>query len=112
MSANFELYFSLAEIAERIPKTDQFWRAEFKAGAFGPLERCLQVGGEYFVPASGVAYYLDSHKIPAAAFAHLVNGRHRQASPARAVLSGGITARSAGELRRKLVQTPEHEPAS
>lgn len=108
MSAVFEVFFSLAEIAQRIPKSGDFWRAELKAGKFGG--RCVSIGGEYFVPASGVAQYLDEHRLGAVPLAHLANGRHRQAEIAqRGLLSCGTPARSAGELRRKVVPTPGQE---
>ena len=108
MSSNFETYFSLAELAQRIPKSATFWRAELKAGAFGPLDRCLFVGGEYYVPASAVAHYLDTHKVGAGPLADLTNSRQRQPEEPRADLSPGIAARSAGELKRKL-ETAGHE---
>jgi hypothetical protein len=100
LSATFETFFSLGEIAQRIPKSDKFWRAELKRGAFGP--GCVLIGGEYFVPVSAVAAYLERHGIGARPLAELVNGRTRQALPAPAALSAGTAARSAGELRRKL----------
>lgn len=86
MSRTFEVYFSLAEIAQRIPKSDKFWRAELK----------------------GVAYYLDTHKLGAGPLAAMVNGRGRATPDERAEVSTGTSARSAGELRRKTqpVQTP------
>lgn len=107
MSSIFETYYSLAEIAQRIPKSGDFWRAELKAGKF--QGDCVFIGGEYFVPASGVAHYLDAHKLGAAPLSEMVNGRARQDVEDRAPLSFGTPARSAGELRRKLVQAPGQE---
>jgi len=122
----FETYFSLAEIAQRIPKSDKFWRAELKRGAFAPalpngqpdLSNVLQVGGEFFVPASGVAYYLAAHAAaaPVPVVASFMAGRARQPLPAPPRPAAGIRARSAGELRRKIdagvVQTFGREVAN
>lgn len=100
MSSTFETYFSLAEIGQRIPKSDKFWRAELKAGAFGP--GCVSIGGEYFVPASGVAAYLEAHSLGARVVVELFDGRERQPVEERPALSSGTKARSEGELRRVL----------
>lgn len=108
----FETYFSLAEIASHIPKSAEFWRRELKRGAFSPrlsdagqpdLSNVVEVGGEFFVPASGVAFYLDAHRLGASALAGLVNGRQRQPAPGRAVFVGR-RVRTIGELRRTIDQ--------
>ena len=99
MSATFETYFSLVEINQRIPKTAGFWRAQVKCGALGAF--VVKVGGEFFVPASSIAAYLDARTLGAAPLAALFDAGKRQAVPGR-FSTDGTPARSPGELRRKL----------
>lgn len=114
----FEAYFSIEEICRRIPRSPKFFRAEIQRGAFSPARRAdgspdtsniMLIDGSYFVPASGVAHYLDAHRLGATRLVELQEQREREAvdAPDLSAVSSGIPARSAGELRRKLgaVQT-------
>jgi len=113
----FEHYFTIEELCRRIPRSAKFFRAELQRGGFSPGRRAdgspdtsnvLLIDGSYFVPASGVAHYLDAHRLGAARLVEMLD-RERDLpvdAPDLSDFGAGVPARSAGELRRKLsVQT-------
>lgn len=96
----FELYFSVEEICQRIPRSPAFFRREIQRGAFGDLAAVLLVDGSYFVPLAGIEHYIRTHALPATV-ATMVSERLRPTVGAR-LFSDGVSARNGGELKRKL----------
>ena len=57
-----ESHAPVAALAVMFGRSVEFVRDRVKAGEFGP--RCVVLGGEVRVPASGVAFFADSHQAP------------------------------------------------
>ena len=99
MSAIFELYFSVGEIAQRLDVSDKWVRARVQAGEFGC--NIVLVAGELRVPLSGVLFFLGSRRLNGECIAAAVADRMRPLPQRVFSEKPGIPARSDGELRRK-----------
>lgn len=73
-----EMHYTVQEIATLIRKCDRYVRDRIKSGVFGA--DVFFIDGDYIVAASAVNAFLEAHRFP----------------------TPGVTARSEGELRRKL----------
>lgn len=109
----FEQYFTIEEIAARIPRSAKFFRAEIQRGRFSPnrlpdgtpdLSNIQIIDETYMVPLSGILFYLAQHSAAQLTLvADLVAHRLRPEAETRPSLStNGTAARSRGELVRKL----------
>jgi hypothetical protein len=114
MSATFETYFTLGEIQARLPFSEKSIREKVKRGEFSPpgadgqpdLSNIL-FDGVFLVPLSGLEHYRVTHAMSVDGLvSSVVSARLRSPAPARPGFSSGIRARSIGEARRKLLQTP------
>lgn len=115
MSAEpFELYYSIADVAERLRIAPSVIRRDVMAGAFGPVGPS---GGLFFrgrelrIPWSRVRAYLLGHSSRPAAAVAAAEKRLRILAASRGdaprAVSGGVSARTLGELARKLDATRE-----
>lgn len=85
-----QMYFPTGRLAVMFDRDRKTIARKIQAGEFGPLDQIVLDGGEYLVPSTGVAHYVDSHRASAASAGDTTNL--------------GIKARSPGEARRKFRQ--------
>lgn len=102
----FEVYFGTREIALRLDKSGRTVRRWIAGGLFGP--GVVTVGGDVMVPQSGIEAFLSARRLDVSEVAAetrrqaMLRKLGRPCPASDRVLTGGVSARSPGELRRKL----------
>lgn len=94
-----EVYYSTGELATRLDKAPRSIRRWAYDGEFGG--DVVSIGGDIMVPESGVAAYLEHHKLHIGAEASAARRalmRRRLDGLSAREQSGGVSARSTGEL--------------
>jgi hypothetical protein len=105
----FQVYYPIAEIGARLAYTKKWVTRRVQAGDFGPIADVIQVGKDIRVPQSGIDFFIEGHPYKRDAATLMRNKallarrlEGRKIPPDRGPFSPGISARSPGELRRKL----------
>lgn len=96
MADQFQVYYSLADIAQRVGLSYTTIHNRYQAGEFSMPGTVMDFGSDIRIPWSNVEAWLSRHAI----------NFPRREVPTRDVvdrnIAPGVPARNAGELRRKL----------
>lgn len=101
----FQVYFPICEVASRLGTSEKTIQRLAESGQLGPV---WLVAGKLRVGEDGLISYLDRHvanfSAPAVEMRRLAIERRmgRSAPPERGPFQDGVSARSQGELLRKL----------
>lgn len=103
MSRQFEVYFSVGEVAARLGKSQRTIKRWAEKGDLGTVWR---LGGELMMAESSLLVFLDRHIEDFSGVAREIRRKafERQLGrpPGRGPFPPGIAARTEGELRRKM----------
>jgi transcriptional regulator with XRE-family HTH domain len=110
MTPRFQLWYSLADLADMFGFSRTTIRAWWSDGRFGPVSECIKVAEDIRVPEAGVLFFIESNRVVRTQESvdqgrQLMRERlerRAQHVEQRRVPETVVTARTQGEVRRKV----------